>query len=397
MHNFVIYSLFLCCLMTNISLSSDILVTNSGRIIIGRVIFEGSDSVEITNHRKTYNIPKNRIEMLFKIPDLNTEGKLSLLPRGLPISLEKIAGLEGIFYGLSGKYILVRVDGEIKQIEIAKVDSLYIDDFPDIRLFNLLNLIEHKRNRINIRTYELGEIECEVLEFDSNIAVVKNDNDTISLAIESLLSVAGETLFDFLNRKNIYSKRYLLLPSAYIGSAEETYAEIIDLYYANICYNISSWLQISGGFAAPILFDQRGKYPISFSVKGAAKITGDFKMFSELMVFHKDGNMPGLCHIGLNYGSTENNISIIYSYQSKLDTEFSQSVVSMAGVFRVYSYIYFTSEISAVGERESTAFIASNALQINLEDISFKIGAIYFIAEKKEYSILPLLKAEFDF
>ncbi len=383
--------------MINTGLSSDVLVTNSGKIIIGNILSQDSTNVTIKNHRKSYNIPKNRIEMLFSIPDLNTREKLSFLPRGLPISLEKIAGLEGIFYGLSGKYILVRVDGEIQQIEIAKVDSLYKDDFPDIRLFNLLSLIEHRRDNINIRTYELGEIECEVLKFDSMQAILKIESDTISVAIEQLLSVAGESLFNFQIRKNVYSNSYLLLPSAYIGSAEETFAEIIDLYYANICYNISSWLQISGGFATPILFDQTGKYPISFSVKGALQIADGLKMFSELMVFHKDGNMPGLCHIGLNYGSTENNISIIYSYQSKLDIEFSQSVVSMAGVFRVYSNIYFTSEISAVGEYESTAFITSNAMQINLEDISFKIGAIYFIAEKKEYSILPLLKAEFDF
>jgi hypothetical protein len=107
--------------------------------------------------------------------------------------------------------------------------------------------------------------------------------------------------------------------------------------------------------------------------------------------------MPGLLHLGLNFGSDENSISVLYSYQSEMEKDFAPNILNLAGVFRLYNNFYYTSEASMLKEAQGKAYILSNAIQYNFYNISFKLGAIYFIAEKKEYSILPLLKAEFDF
>ncbi len=377
--------------------ATDIIVTNSRKIIVGNISEENSTLVTISDHRKTYKIPHNITEFRFHLPDLTTKEKLALLPKGLPISLPKIGTCRGLFYGVSGDKILVISRGETKSFSINAIEKAYKNDFPDIRLFNLLRLLENEREHIELSNYELGEFEAKVIHFDSDSVKVVSNNDTLSLPVHGIISVAGETLFDYKEHRNKFSKRYLFLPSAYIGRAEESSAETVDLYYNAFAYNISSWLQISGGFASINLIEQFEDNPISFSIKGALPVSKNISLFSEILVFYANSEMPGLSHLGLNYGSTENNISVIYSYQSKLEDDFAPNILSAAGVCRLYKSLYFTTEFSVLGEGDKKAYITSNALQLNLSDISFKLGAIYFIAEKKEYSILPLLKAEFDF
>ncbi len=397
MPNYAILIAGLLFTMLHSAMSIDILVTNSRHIIIGKINSHDSLNISIFNNNKLKHIPKNRIEMLFSLPELSFREKLEILPKGLPIYLKRIEKCKGIFFGLSQDKILLDTGAGIMQLPIDVIEDKYSDDFPDIRLFNLIQLIKNKRESITLRTYEYGDFDCRVVGLNSAACSAIRDNDTLHLNLESIISINGDTMFDYQNIINRFSSRYLFLPSAYIGNAEEVKAEVIDLYYTTVSYNISHWLQIGGGFAMPILYEQSGKYPISFSVKGAVPLTKSLKLFAEAIAFHKEGKMPGLLHLGLNFGSDENNISVLYSYQSEMEKDFASNILNLAGVFRLYNNFYYTSEASMLKEAQGKAYILSNAIQYNFYNISFKLGAIYFIAEKKEYSILPLLKAEFDF
>lgn len=375
----------------------DLLVTNSGKIIIGKINSSSEAEITITDHRKTYRIPGNRVEFQFSLPELSTRRKIEILPKGLPIHLDRIEGFSGTFFGVSGDKIILNTRGKTRLLHISEIENAYQNDFPDIRLFNLLRILEAERKNINIRTYELGEIETEILHFDSHELRLDIEGDTLSLALTDVLAINGEGLFEYEEQKNSFSKRYLFLPSSFIGSAEGSSVETVCLYYNAFSYNIRPWLQIGGGFSSLNIIEQFTDHPLSFSIKACLPISDYLNLYSETMVFYYDKKMPALSHIGINYGSTENNFSVIYSYQSELDEDFSPHIMSMAGVCRLYKSLYYTTEFSILEEQKDRAFITSNALQLNIRNFSFKLGAIYFIAEKKEYSILPLLKAEFDF
>lgn len=305
--------------------------------------------------------------------------------------------MSGTFYGISNNDILLISNEEVSSVSITEIISKYEKDFPDIRLFNLIELLENKRDQIDLCTYELGTFEAGIIKFDTKTVKILKENDTLDILLNSIISINGKSLFGYKEHKNSFSKRYLFLPSSYIGKAEEVSMETISLYYNAFSYNISSWLQIAGGFSTLNLIEQFSDHPLSFSAKAALPVADQLNLFAEMIVFHANGKMPGLSHVGINYGSTENNIAIIYSYQSGLENDFDPNIISLAGVVRLYKSVYFTTEFSIMGESEDNAYIGSNAIQINLDHLSFKVGAIYFIAEKKEYSILPLLKAEFDF
>lgn len=94
------YILFLVFSVASV-FSTDVIVTDARKIIIGQVENETIHNIQIKDHRKIYTIPKNRIEFKFNLPEITTEEKIKLLPKGLPLSLDKIDKCQGLFMGLA--------------------------------------------------------------------------------------------------------------------------------------------------------------------------------------------------------------------------------------------------------------------------------------------------------